>query len=344
MNILKNEPLAKYTSFDVGGPAEQLVILDSARDILNVKGPIDWVLGYGTNSVISDEGLPGVVVMLRDGPEPTIKGNTLIADASTQWDVVVQYAIKNGLWGIELTSGIPGNVGAALSGNIGAYGQTIADTFAWAVVFDKDTKETKKLNKGDVELSYRYSSLQDQKNLIILEVALELSDSNTKELDYASAISVAKEMNLTPNTLENRRTIILETRKRAGSMYDELDPHREKTAGSFFKASVVDEAVSRRLAEFDESGKSVDELLEQNKLQGGNSFRASAALVLLAAGFSRGQAWGPVRLHRKHVLKIENTGGASAQNIYDVAQEVFLTVKDKLGITLEPEAQFIGKF
>jgi UDP-N-acetylmuramate dehydrogenase len=155
---------------------------------------------------------------------------------------------------------------------------------------------------------------------------------------------VAKEMNLTPNTLENRRTIILETRKRAGSMYDELDPHREKTAGSFFKASVVDEAVSRRLAEFDESGKSVDELLEQNKLQGGNSFRASAALVLLAAGFSRGQAWGPVRLHRKHVLKIENTGGASAQNIYDVAQEVFLTVKDKLGITLEPEAQFIGKF
>lgn len=345
MKILENEPLAKYTSFDVGGPAEHLIILNSAQDILNIAEPIDWVLGYGTNSVISDKGLPGTVIMLREGPEPGIvEGTTLVIDASTEWDAVVRFAIKNGLWGIELMSGIPGNTGAALSGNIGAYGQTIADTFAWATVFNTKTKQTKKLERGDIELSYRHSSLQEQRNLIVIEVALNLSRENRTEMAYASAIKVAEEMGLPSNTLENRRTIILETRQRAGSMYDESDPNHEKTAGSFFKASVVDEKTSRYLASFDESGKSVEELLEQNKLQGGNAFRASAALVLLAADYSRGQAWGPVRLHKKHVLKIENTGGATAQNIYDVAHEVFTTVKEKLGIILESEAQFIGDF
>lgn len=344
MKVLENEPLAKYTSFNVGGPAERLVILNSAKDILNIKEPIDWVLGYGTNSVISDKGLPGTVVMLRNGPEPVVEGNMLIIDASTNWDTAVQYAIKKGLWGIELMSGIPGNAGAALSGNIGAYGQTIANTFAWATVFDKNTREVRKMTKNDIELSYRHSSLQEQRSLVVLEVALALSEEPVKELAYASARKVSEEMGVASDTLENRRKIILETRKRAGSIYDETDPSREKTAGSFFKASVVDEKTSRYLATFDESGKSVEELLQQNRLQGGDAFRASAALVLLAAGYSRGQAWGPVRLHQRHVLKIENTGGATAQEIYDVAQEVFRTVKEKLNIALNAEAQFIGKF
>lgn len=344
MKILKNEPLAKYTSFDVGGPAEKLIILNSAKEILNLNEPIDWILGYGTNSVVSDKGLPGTTVMLRDGPEPRFEGNLLVIDASTSWDAVVQFAIKNKLWGIELMSGIPGNTGAALSGNIGAYGQTVAHTFAWAEVFDRNTGEVKRLSRDEVELSYRHSSLQNQRNFIILEVALQLSDEKTMDLEYSSALKVAEEMGIVPNTLENRRVIILETRKRAGSIFNPLDPNREKSAGSFFKASVVDEATSRHLASYDESGKSVDELLEQNKLQGGNAFRASAALVLLAAGYSRGQSWGSVRLHRKHVLKIENSGGATAQEIHTVAHEVFRTVKDKLGITLESEVQFIGSF
>jgi UDP-N-acetylmuramate dehydrogenase len=66
--------------------------------------------------------------------------------------------------------------------------------------------------------------------------------------------------------------------------------------------------------------------------------------VLLAAGFKRGQSWGKVRLHPDHILKIENTGGASAQDIYNVVQEVVATVRQKLSIELEPEVRFIGYF
>ncbi|MEO5691039.1 MAG: hypothetical protein ABIQ64_02530, partial [Candidatus Saccharimonadales bacterium] len=72
--------------------------------------------------------------------------------------------------------------------------------------------------------------------------------------------------------------------------------------------------------------------------------RASAAHVLLAAGFKRGQSWGSVKLHDKHVLKIETLPGALAQDVYDVSHLVTQTVKAKLDITLDHEVRFLGEF
>ena len=94
----------------------------------------------------------------------------------------------------------------------------------------------------------------------------------------------------------------------------------------------------------DESGISRQQLLRQNQIHGGSSVRVSAAHVLLAAGFRRGQSWGKVGLHPDHILKIANLGGASAQEIYDVIQMIIQTVQKKLGITLEPEVRFLGDF
>ena len=87
-----------------------------------------------------------------------------------------------------------------------------------------------------------------------------------------------------------------------------------------------------------------EDLLRQNIIHGGDKSRVSAAHVLLAAGFARGQTWGNVRLHPDHILKIENIGNASAQEIYDVVQNIISTVQQKLGITLEPEVRFLGDF
>jgi UDP-N-acetylmuramate dehydrogenase len=79
-------------------------------------------------------------------------------------------------------------------------------------------------------------------------------------------------------------------------------------------------------------------------VHGGAQKRVSAAHVLLAAGFQRGQTWGPVRLHPDHILKLENTGGATAQQIYNVAMEIVNTVKNKLAVDLVPEVRFLGSF
>jgi UDP-N-acetylenolpyruvoylglucosamine reductase len=98
------------------------------------------------------------------------------------------------------------------------------------------------------------------------------------------------------------------------------------------------------LARYDESGKSLERIGEQNKIHGGSMHRASAAHVLLAAGFTRGMTWHRVRLHPQHVLKIETLEGATASEVYKVAQEIIRTVKDKLDITIVPEVRFLGHF
>lgn len=346
MQIRENISLADYTAFGVGGPAKRLIAIDKVEDVLEAEiGEPYWVLGYGTNCVISDKGLPGSVLLMRDGGQPKLENDLVIADASTNWDAVVELSIEHGLWGLELMSGIPGNVGAAVMGNIAAYGQQLAHSFAWVELFDPATNSREKLGKEDIDFSYRASSLQSRRvPPIVLRVGLQLSRTSTHDLVYASALKIAEEMGKTPDTQQNRRAIILETRKRAGSIYDEKDPHHERTAGSFFKNPLVGKAKAEYLAGFDESGKTVEELLEQNRVHGGDEYRVSAAHILLATGFQRGQSWGPVRLHPKHVLKIENTGGATARQIYDVAHEIMATVKAKLGIDLEPEVRFLGDF
>jgi UDP-N-acetylmuramate dehydrogenase len=149
-------------------------------------------------------------------------------------------------------------------------------------------------------------------------------------------------MGLEPNNLVNRRQIILAARKKAGALLKPNDSTH--TAGSFFKNPAVDPKQVDQLMANEEFGQSRQQIMQQNQVHGGSNVRVSAAHVLLAAGYERGQTWGPVRLHPNHILKLENTGGATANQIYAVVQEIIQTVQAKLGITLEPEVQILGQF
>lgn len=351
MTIRHNVPLAPLTSFGVGGPAEQLIEIESNDDIQKVLDKLDpakpvWTLGDGTNSLISDAGLPGTTLRFLSDSEPTIEDETtVIVNAGMLWDDFVKFCISKNLWGLEFTSGIPGGVGAAVVINITAYGQRVSETLLWADVLDLASGQIMRMQNQDMGYSYKDSKLhRPDSSGIVLRAAFGLSKTATGNLEYESALKVAEDLGIEPDTLANRRTIILEARERIGSIYHTDDPNQEKTAGSFFKNPVVSAEQADKLAEFEERGIAKAKLLEQNRIHGGQPHRVSAAHVLLAAGFKRGQAWGPVRLHPDHVLKIENTGGATAQQIYDVAQEIMATVKAKLGIDLEPEVRFLGEF
>lgn len=348
MESAATDTLAPYTSLKCGGEAEKLFVASTRDEVIellaqtNQSEPI-WMLGYGSNCLISDEGLPGTTIIWRGG-EIWHDNNQLVADAGVWWDELVQFAISRDLWGFELMSEIPSSVGGAVFGNIAAYGQQISDTLIWVEVFDRQTGETKRLTKNDIEFAYRESSLQTQSHLIILQAAFELSETPLRELTYASALSIASELGYRTDSLDGLRDTIVETRRRAGSLYHPDDPNAEHTAGSFFKNPLVSADQALQLARFDESGKTLDRIQAQNKVHGGSASRASAAHVLLAAGFNRGQTWKHVRLHPKHVLKLETLPGATAAEVYDVAQEIITTVKDKLDITITPEVRFLGKF
>lgn len=351
MNIQKNIALSNYTSFKVGGPAENLVLLESKDQLANLLNSIHssyiWILGNGTNTLVSDKGLPGTIIINTLNTTDAIKQideSTIQANSGANWDELVQFTIANDLYGIELMSGIPGTVGGAVVGNIAAYGQKLADTLIAINVFDTKSHTIKKLNHAELGFGYRYSNLQNKQNrhLIILDATFKLSNKPTSQLEYESALKVATEFRIVPHLLKDRRAIIMETRKRAGSLL--TNDNSYATAGSFFRNPLVSEDQVEKILSYEETSISKAKLLRQNTLHSGNHTRVSAAHILLSAGFKRGQTWGKVRLHPNHILKIENTGGASAQDIHDVAELIIETVKSKLGIQLIPEVRFLGHF
>lgn len=345
MKTLLDESLAPYTSLRVGGKAEKLVLVENRSEILDAlhESERPWVLGFGCNVLVSDKGLPGTTLMWRGG-EIIVEGSKVTADAGTWWDDVVKASIDHGLWGLELTSGIPSSTGGAIFGNIAAYGGQVSDTLQWVEVYDTRTGDVTRRTVSEFSFSYRASSLQQHDELIILRAGFELSSSPIHELRYESALGIAREKNLDPTNLEGRREIILETRRQAGSLYSPSDPSPERTAGSFFKNPLVSLEQAKELAKFDESGKTLERILLQSQIHGGTTERASAAHVLLAAGFERGQRWNNVILHPSHVLKIATLPGATAQDVYEVVEEIKETVRQRLNIELIPEVRFLGDF
>ena len=342
----EDQPLAPYTSLRVGGNAKELILTDTFDETVealeSAEYPV-WLLGFGSNSLISDKGLPGTTIIWRNG-DIRFDDTTVTVDAGVWWDDLVVAAIERHLWGLELMSEIPSSVGGAVFGNIAAYGQQTSDTLAWVDVYDTNTHEISRLYKSDITFSYRQSSLQDEPHRKILRAAFQLSLTPLHTLKYDSALVIAEETKRDITNQKELRDVIIETRRRAGSLYHPDDTNAERTAGSFFKNPMVSIEQAHQLAAFDETGKTIDRILNQSKVHGGNAQRASAAHVLFAAGFHRGQTWGNVRLHKQHVLKIETLEGATAQEVYDVSKHIIETVKENLGIELEAEVKFLGEF
>lgn len=348
MKILHDVPLSECTSFGTGGVAEAMLIIEDSSEVEHALIHIDkplWFLGSGANVLISDEGLDGTVIHM-DTHEITLQDDLLIADAGVDWDTLVQKSLRHKKWGLERMSGIPGDVGAAVVGNIAAYGQAVSDSLQWVEVIDTRANKPliEKLDVGKLGLKYRFSDFQTRKlkNMLIVRAAFKLSNES-QPLTYASATKIAKELKLDADNLSQRRKIILEARRRIGSLAEGKNKSL-KTAGSFFRNPEVNEKQAEKIMAYEERGINYEAIKKQNQVHGGSATRVSAAHVLLAAGFKRGQSWGHVRLHPDHILKLENTGHASSQDIYDVSREIIKTVKHDLGIKLEPEVRFLGDF
>jgi UDP-N-acetylmuramate dehydrogenase len=340
--------LADYTSFKLGGPVKNMFLPKNSDDLVrflrnNSLKPVH-VLGYGCNVLISDDGLDGVTVVNRQG-NYTIVGTEIIADSGVLWDDIVRLAVEKDLWGIELLSEIPGSLGGAVFINISAYGQSISSVIKWVDAWDLKTQKLVRFAKDDMTWDYKKSIFQENRNLIIIRACLSLSDHALEDLTYQKALDIALELNLDKEVLLDRRKIITEARERAGSIWHHDQKYEPRTVGSFFRNPVVRDDKVEQIIKYDETKKTKDEVLKMNKVHGGKSSRISAAHVMLACGYERGQTWeNRVKLNEKNLLKIEAINDATAQDVFDVALEIQKSCIKKLDIKLEPEAQFIGSF
>ncbi|MCQ2496784.1 MAG: UDP-N-acetylmuramate dehydrogenase [Lachnospiraceae bacterium] len=177
--IIADAPLADYTSFKIGGKADVLVNPETPEDIREVylfakKNEIPlYVLGNGSNMLVSDEGFRGIILLIKDRqPEINIgetenpKQVSISVTAGCSLAKLAQEAAAQGLTGLEFAAGIPGTVGGAVVMNAGAYGGEIKDVLDFADCMDEDG-EIFRLSNEECEFGYRSSVIQKKKYIVL---------------------------------------------------------------------------------------------------------------------------------------------------------------------------------
>lgn len=184
--ILCDEPMSSHTTFKIGGPADIYMEPPTSEvvsliNLLRNQGIPFIVIGNGSNLLVSDEGIEGVVISLgRNASNVTIEGNIVKAEAGAMLSKVANLSAEAGLTGLEFASGIPGSIGGAIYMNAGAYGGEIKDILISATVLTAD-HQLIDVNADELKLSYRHSSLMEN-GAIVLEASLGLKEGDKEEI------------------------------------------------------------------------------------------------------------------------------------------------------------------
>ncbi|MDF2865429.1 MAG: MurB [Clostridia bacterium] len=187
--IKYNEPMSKHTTMKVGGPVDIMVFPNTIDEIIDVikyakenKLPVK-VLGNGSNVIVSDLGIEGIVIKLTcNMSNALIEGEYVIATAGTSMPKIAVIAKQNSLSGFEFACGIPGTIAGGVKMNAGAYGGQIEDVFVSCKYLDNDLN-LKEIENKDMNYSYRHSIFAENPSYIILEVKLKLVKSNFEDID-----------------------------------------------------------------------------------------------------------------------------------------------------------------
>lgn len=349
--IEENVPLAPLTTLGVGGAARFFL---EAREEKHVVEGLDladshgwpvFVLGGGSNLVISDDGFPGLVVRIAlkgvrfEGPCDSL---TTVA-AGEAWDDFVAQAVVRNLQGVECLSGIPGTVGGTPVQNVGAYGQDVGETIVAIRALDRQSRKVHRLDASECLFAYRSSIFNTSRpnRYIVLDVSFQLKAGGHPCLKYADLQKRFSDTRHVPS-LSDVRQAVVDIREGKG-MVIRSGTVDSRSAGSFFKNVLAKKAAFQRAEE---------RAHENGQLGPGESFprfetadglyKIPAAWLIERAGFARGCVRGPVGLSTRHTLAIINRGGARARDLIEFMREIQARVKDCFGFDLIPEPVFVG--
>jgi UDP-N-acetylmuramate dehydrogenase len=343
--IRDDVPLAKATSLEVGGAARHyLEITDPAMvppalARAEAQGIPAWILGGGSNVVVPDEGLKGLVLhMATQGIDFTGHGRAVHvrAAAGEPWDAFVRATVERGLAGLECLSGIPGRVGATPIQNVGAYGQEVAETLVSVRVFDRVTKTIETIDRDGCRFGYRASRFksEDAGRYVILDVTFALAPNGRPKVAYAELQSHLSDARLARPTLRDVRDAVLTIRRRKSMVLGDSSDENRRSCGSFFVNPVVPRAMAD-VVEARHGGK----VMPRFEV-GDGRIKLSAGWLIEAAGFRKGERFGNVGLSTRHALAIVCHDGATAREVAALAERIRERVKARFEVTLTTEPTF----
>ena len=274
------------------------------------------------------------------------------AGAGESWDNLVEYSVRNGLYGIENLSAIPGTVGAAPVQNIGAYGAEAAQTISNVRALDTKMMKFVELSKEDCKFGYRDSIFKHERDLvtkqpryIITVVSFKLVKNGVLKIDYKDVREYFDKKNITVPTLTDLRRSIIEIRT------SKLPDWKEwGTAGSFFKNPSVTVVKFAELKDkypdlpgFPEIGGETNSSDSSNTT---GDMKVSLGWILDKVCDVRGltvdtASGGKVGTYSSQALVIIARDGATAADVLDFSKELIRRVKDKTGIVIEAEVEWV---
>lgn len=333
----ENISLNNLTTFKSGGPARFLFSIQRKEELADAcrfaseKGLQVFVLGGGSNVLVSDEGFSGVVIKIETkGIVFSRKGEDAFveSEAGEDWDDLVSNTVDKKLWGLENLSAIPGTVGASAVQNIGAYGVEAKDFITEVEIFDRKNLSFKILKNADCHFGYRESIFKSEegKNFIVTKVTFKLSLNGRPNISYKDLAGVfSGKENLSAEDI--RKEVISIRSKKFPDLF------LYGTAGSFFKNIIVDEEKSKAL-------KNAFPGLVFFDMPDGRKKVSTASLLDKICGL-RGFREGNVGLFPNQPLVVVNFGEAKAEEIKKFIEKIKKIVKEKTSLELEEEVVVI---
>ena len=309
MEVKENILLAPFTVFKVGGPARFFVEAKTAEEVLEAvtwaRGedmPI-FILGLGSNILVSDNGFPGLAVKMELQELSRVSEESMKAGAGVSMARAVSFALENGLTGFEWAIGVPGTIGGSVRGNAGCFGQEMEDAVERIEVLDVEHSRFDIFQVSACGFSYRESIFKKCPELIVLSATLKLEKGDVEEA----------------------RTRLAEfTKKRVESQDIGV-----KTAGSVFKNVPWE-------------GNPPAGGQEGIKFAGSGPKENAAVGYLLESVGLKGFKIGGAQFSRKHANFLLNTGNATAEDIVQLIAIAKERVFETFGVRLEEEIQYVG--
>ena len=304
LTVFTDAPLARYTRFGIGGPADLYAETGSVEAFLaalaaaRASGIETMVIGGGTNLIVSDAGFRGIVLRYRGDGLAAANGR-IQAEAGAELQRLVDFAIERGLAGLETLAGIPGSVGAAIYGNAGAYGHSIAERVLRVRFYDGQAVRV--FSNDACQFQYRESIFKRHKEWIIFSAELRLEPADARAL-RETADGIVKVRN-------------------------EKFPVSMKCAGSIFKNLMLKDLPADAAAQ-----------VPAPAVRDG---KVPAAWFLEQVG-AKGMSRGDIHVAAYHANLLYNAGAGTAGDLRALIRELKERVARRFGIQLEEEVQYVG--
>jgi len=350
MQIQEDVLLAPYTTFKIGGRAKYFCVVGDefealqAFEFAKTRKLQTFVLGGGSNLLISDSGFNGLVIKVGNkGVEVLSRGNdaVLLKVASGEiWDEVVSFAVSNNWWGIENLSHIPGSTGAIAVQNVGAYGQEACNVIDSVLAFDTQTHQIISIKNSDCGFAYRQSIFNsaNKGKYIIFDIIFRLSLLPKPTLSYRDLKE--KFASSSPSILDIRNAII----KIRNKKFSFPTKAKNGNSGSFFKNPILttrayDQLKSVVLENFNSQAA---EALDSKKFEEAGQIKIPAAFLIDLCGLKELEFGGASINKNQPLVIINKTGKATSTDVLSLAEKIKKAVYEKTGLTLQYEPELIG--